>query len=109
MIKVASFLNRTLTNSEKMILELILRNEVSITPCKKGKTNLRNRRSGDIIKRIPYDCDVVIIKTHGCIAREISELTNLIIVQYRYVSDEQFHKVYKPWHVFRNGGIVLSF
>lgn len=109
MIKVASFLNRTLTENEKVVLELILKNEVSIVPLEKGKTNLRNRRSGDIIKRIPYDCDVVIIKTHGCIAREISELTNLTIVQYRYVSDEQFHKVYKPWHVFRNGGIVLSF
>ena len=109
MIKVASFLSRTLTSNEKTVLELILKNEVSIVPLKKGITTSRNKRLNDIIEKIPYDCDVVIIKTHGHIAREVSELTNLTIVQYRYVSDEHFHKVFKPWHVFRNGGAVLSF
>ena len=109
MIKVVSFLSRTLTPSERHTLESILKDEVSVTQCKLPPTNTYNKRSNDVVKNIPYDCDVVILKTHTYIAKEVSELTNLLIIQYHSVSDEQFCKVFKPWRIFRNGGLISSF
>lgn len=102
MTNVASFLGREMTDVEEATLRYILRDEITILPCKYTVKSNRGRID-DIIEAIPVDCDVVIVKTHIFISRWLSEATNLIIINHKSQFNNQHQKVFTGWRVFKNG------